>query len=173
MEWVGGGGTNALALSFVKTERRRKAIAGGGEGSSCECYAPVTGYMHRLLLFFSTGCKFTGFFCFRPRSNKLKTCNHVDQRSRKQRLWRPPQLHKQQQHHSTLKSERGKHCPNLEKKTQTNRDTKLPLFESTCSYALSFCCCVVTVELTDILFCISLRLSSSSSSSSSNIFSMD
>ncbi len=106
-------------------QRRRKAIAGGGEGYSCKCYAPVTGYMHRLLLFFSTGCKFTGFFFFSSQKQQTQDShNHVDQRSRKQRLRRPPQLHKQQQQqHSTLRSERGKHCPNLEKKTQTNRDT--------------------------------------------------
>ncbi len=72
--WVGCGWGVQMRLHFhLYRPRRRKAIAGGGEGYLCKCYAPVTGYMHRLLLFFSTGCKFTGFFFFRPRSNKLKT----------------------------------------------------------------------------------------------------
>lgn len=69
-----------MRLHFYLRETEMESNRRGGAGSSCEYYAPVAGNMRLLLLYFSVGCKFKNRFF----PQKQQTCNHLDQRSRKQ-----------------------------------------------------------------------------------------
>lgn len=102
-----------MRLHFYSRETEMESNSRGGAGSSSEYYAPVAGYMHWLLLFFSVGCKFeTGF----PRSDKLES--HLDQRSRNRGYG---------------DGQNGITTTQHPQKKQTKRIETLPLFESTCS----------------------------------------